>query len=93
MPFVSRNPATGTELGAWPDTTPEGVEAALAAAGLAQGAWARRAFNERAVLLVRAAALLRERVEPLARLMAAEMGKPLPQGRGEVEKCAWVCEH
>lgn len=93
MPFVSRNPATGAELRTWPDTTSTGVEAALAAAGLAQRSWARRSFAERAGFLVRAATLLRERAEPFARLMAEEMGKPLAQGRGEVEKCAWVCEH
>jgi acyl-CoA reductase-like NAD-dependent aldehyde dehydrogenase len=41
----------------------------------------------------RAGALLRERKEDLARLMALEMGKPLAQGRAEAEKCAWVCEY
>jgi succinate-semialdehyde dehydrogenase/glutarate-semialdehyde dehydrogenase len=42
---------------------------------------------------MRAAALLRERTEALATLMADEMGKPVTQGRAEVGKCAWVCEH
>ena len=41
----------------------------------------------------RAAALLRERAQDFARLMALEMGKPLKDGAAEVNKCAWVCEH
>jgi succinate-semialdehyde dehydrogenase/glutarate-semialdehyde dehydrogenase len=32
-------------------------------------------------------------VEELAALMAVEMGKPVAQGRAEVEKRAWACEH
>jgi succinate-semialdehyde dehydrogenase/glutarate-semialdehyde dehydrogenase len=31
--------------------------------------------------------------EPLGQLMAREMGKPLAQGVGEAEKCAWVCRY
>jgi succinate-semialdehyde dehydrogenase/glutarate-semialdehyde dehydrogenase len=42
---------------------------------------------------VRTAALLRERRDALARLMAVEMGKPLAQGRAEADKCALVCEY
>jgi succinate-semialdehyde dehydrogenase/glutarate-semialdehyde dehydrogenase len=41
----------------------------------------------------RAAALLRERREEYAALMATEMGKPVLQGSAEVEKCAWVCDY
>ncbi len=47
----------------------------------------------RADRLRAAAALLRERSQSLAELMAREMGKPLAQGRAEAEKCAWVCEY
>jgi len=37
--------------------------------------------------------LLRKDQESHARLMAQEMGKPLAQGRSEIEKCAWVCDY
>jgi succinate-semialdehyde dehydrogenase / glutarate-semialdehyde dehydrogenase len=39
-----------------------------------------------------AAKLLRERSDDYARLVADEMGKPLAQGKGEIEKCAALCD-
>lgn len=50
-------------------------------------------FEERASGLRRAAELLEEGKDGFARLMAEEMGKPVAQGRAEVEKCAKVCRH
>ncbi|TDQ11454.1 NAD-dependent succinate-semialdehyde dehydrogenase [Pedobacter metabolipauper] len=49
--------------------------------------------TERAILLINAAGILRKRKDELAVLMASEMGKPLKDGRTEVEKCAAVCEY
>ncbi|MEM9664671.1 MAG: NAD-dependent succinate-semialdehyde dehydrogenase [Bacteroidota bacterium] len=59
----------------------------------AQRGWQTTSLEARAAVLERAAGLLRGRTDTYARLMAEEMGKPLDQGRGEIEKCAWVCEY
>lgn len=53
----------------------------------------RMAFEERAAGLRQAAELLEESKEAFARLMAEEMGKPVAQGKAEVEKCAKVCRY
>ena len=50
-------------------------------------------YDERAVCMCRAAALLRARAGALALLMAEEMGKPLKEGLAEVEKCAATCDY
>ncbi|NNG16665.1 MAG: NAD-dependent succinate-semialdehyde dehydrogenase, partial [Gemmatimonadales bacterium] len=44
-------------------------------------------------LLRAIARTLRDRTDPLAGLMTREMGKPIVQGRAEVDKCAWVCDY
>src|SRR3990167_4499489 len=54
--------------------------------------WRDEPFEKRKKCMNRAAELLRKNKETYATLMANEMGKPLSQGRGEIEKCAWVCE-
>jgi succinate-semialdehyde dehydrogenase/glutarate-semialdehyde dehydrogenase len=53
--------------------------------------WRRASFGVRAASMKRAADLLEERKDRYAALMAQEMGKPLDQGRSEIEKCAWGC--
>jgi succinate-semialdehyde dehydrogenase/glutarate-semialdehyde dehydrogenase len=89
----SRNPATDELIRTWSEATEDEVASALERASSAQSDWARASFAERGQILRRAAELLRESKTDLAQLMADEMGKPLPQGVAEVEKCAWACEY
>jgi succinate-semialdehyde dehydrogenase/glutarate-semialdehyde dehydrogenase len=89
----SVNPATGRPIKAYPETSPEEIARLLDRSGQAFQRWRATPFSERAALLRGASKELRGRVEPLAALMAQEMGKPLAQGRSEVEKCAWVCDY
>ena len=92
MPLQSIDPRNGSLVREYPEATEAEVQAALAAGVEAFTAWRRTSFEARASVLRRAAALLRERRDALARLMAVEMGKPVAQGRAEVEKCASVCD-
>ncbi|MEL6184340.1 MAG: NAD-dependent succinate-semialdehyde dehydrogenase, partial [Myxococcota bacterium] len=71
----------------------DAVEARLARAEAAQQAWAERPLAERLPPLLRAAELLRRDKRTHAELMVKEMGKPIAQAEGEVEKCAWAFEH
>lgn len=93
MTHVSINPATGETVARYDDHDLDGAAATVRRVAAAQQDWRRSAPSERAAGLVSLAAALRERRDELARLMALEMGKPLGDGRGEVDKCAWVCEH
>jgi len=86
------NPATGQTIREYPETNPAQQAAAVHAAQRAFAEWRHTGLRERAAPLRRAAALLRERQQDYAVLMAQEMGKPLAQGRSEADKCAWVCE-
>lgn len=58
-----------------------------------QGAWAKTPFSERAQCLTKAATLLRARQKDYATIITEEMGKPIKQAMGEIEKCAWICEY
>jgi succinate-semialdehyde dehydrogenase / glutarate-semialdehyde dehydrogenase len=88
----SVNPATGETIREYAQPDDREVAALLQGAQRAFEEWRTTGFRERASLMRRAAARLRERQKGDAALMAAEMGKPVAQGKGEVEKCAWVCD-
>jgi succinate-semialdehyde dehydrogenase/glutarate-semialdehyde dehydrogenase len=93
MPQQSINPATGETVHEYDELTSQEARKVIRAADRAQRAWRESTFAERARPMRRAAQLLRERSDDLARLMASEMGKLLKDGRSEAEKCAWVCEY
>jgi len=69
------------------------LEAKLEAAAEAFRGWRDVSFAERAKLLRAVARVLREGCEGLAARMTEEMGKPVREARGEIEKCASCCEH
>ena len=93
MNLVSINPATGETVQTYPETTEQRVSEILDSAVRAQVPWSRAPLDGRAERMKAMASALRQAQEPAARLMAVEMGKPISQGRAEVEKCAWLCEY
>ncbi|RZK28589.1 MAG: aldehyde dehydrogenase family protein [Hymenobacter sp.] len=88
VPIQSLNPYTGRLLQSFPTLSAAAIEQVLAEAHQAAAAWRTTTFAERAAILRQAGALLRERQDELARLMALEMGKPVRDGRAETQKCA-----
>lgn len=89
----SINPATGEVIAEYEEHSSDQVSKILDDAHGAFLDWRSKPYSERAQILMRAADELESRKEELARLMADEMGKPISGGRGEVEKCAWVCRY
>jgi len=72
-------PATGEVIARLHEATPAIVERALAAAGRAQGAWARTRPVERARILRRAAEMMRNRNRELSDLETLDTGKPIQE--------------
>src|SRR5438552_8423162 len=89
----SVNPATDQIIRRYEETSPEAAASAVARADKAFSAWRETGFPIRAAAMRRAAELLEAGKVLYAELMATEMGKPITQGRSEIEKCASVCRY
>jgi len=84
--YAVTNPATGEVLTAYAAATDTEIEAALAATHRTYLEWSRRTnVADRAALAHRLADLFDERRQELAEIINREMGKPLPQGIGELD--------
>jgi len=81
------NPATEEVVDTAPRAGAADVERAVAAAARAFPEWRRTPGVERAEILHRAAARIRDDKEGLAILLTREGGKPLPENRDEVD---WI---
>jgi succinate-semialdehyde dehydrogenase/glutarate-semialdehyde dehydrogenase len=90
--FPVVDPASGETIAEVPLATPADLDEALSTAERAFAEWRITPVETRAAVLQRAAMLLRERVEAIARLLTLEQGKPLLEARGEVMSSAGLFE-
>ncbi|MDS9467583.1 betaine-aldehyde dehydrogenase [Paracoccus sp. MBLB3053] len=74
-------PYSGEVIAELREATPEQVAEATAAAAAAQPAWGAMRPVERGRVLMRAAQIIRERAEELARLETLDTGKPIQETR------------
>ena len=86
----SIDPATGEELAKFPEADDAAVEAAIAKAYDVRHGWRDAGVEHRTRLLRNVAGVLRADKARYAAILTAEMGKPIVEAEGEVEKCAWT---
>jgi len=79
------NPATEEVIAKASSASPEDVDRAVEAAHRLFPSWSQAAPSARAQILRKGAALARERLADLARLLTLEQGKPLRDARGEIQ--------
>ncbi len=90
------NPATGEEIGQLPLASRKDLDAALVAAAKGFESWSVTSAYDRSAILRRAAALVRERHEHMARCMTLDQGKPISESTLEAKSAAdhieWYAE-
>jgi succinate-semialdehyde dehydrogenase/glutarate-semialdehyde dehydrogenase len=96
MPIATVNPANGETLKTYEPMGEEELERRLQLAEATFRTYRTMSFVDRGRLLLKAADLLDEDQQEVARVMTTEMGKPIKQARAEAAKCAkamrWYAE-
>ena len=90
------NPATGEAIGHLPHATHADLDRALEASATAFKTWKRMLAVDRAKIMRRAADILRERQQRIARVLTLEEGKPLRESLAEltisIETLDWMAD-
>ncbi|MGE0847589.1 MAG: aldehyde dehydrogenase family protein, partial [Flavobacteriaceae bacterium] len=86
------NPATEEVVGTVAHATPADLERSVEAARRGFEQWRKVSGFERSKVMRRAADLVRERAEDIARLMTLEQGKPLREALMEVRSAADIID-
>src|SRR5699024_8632619 len=84
--FERKNPATGALVGTYTNSDKQDVDSAVKAAKDAWRSWRLVPAPKRGEILFKAARMLEERKDDLAREMTAEMGKVLDETKGDVQE-------
>ena len=93
MEFHSVNPYNGEQIGQYTALTDDALAQKLSNAQTAFGSWKKTPLAHRAELMRKAGNILRDDIEIFAKMITLEMGKPISESRGEINKCAWVCDY
>jgi len=88
---LSINPANGEQIGHYPFESDSVLDAALSRAAAGFSLWRRTTLEQRSRALLALAQALRDNATKMAEMITREMGKPIAQARGEIEKCAQLC--
>jgi betaine-aldehyde dehydrogenase len=91
--FELIEPATGERLASIPRATREDIDRAVRRAERAFAKWKQVNTRDRARILLRLAALIRDRQEELARIESRNVGKPIRDSRDEVALAANCLEY
>jgi len=92
MALESINPATGELIERFDEWSAEQTAEVVAKTQTAWLKWRTTSFVERKALMKKAGEILRANADKYARTMALEMGKPIAEGRAEINKCALCCD-
>ncbi|MGZ6652012.1 MAG: NAD-dependent succinate-semialdehyde dehydrogenase [Solirubrobacteraceae bacterium] len=91
--FASVNPYSNKVLRVFPSLDAEEIDRAVEAAHRAFGSWREKSAEQRAVVVGKAAQLMRERDEDLAHLITLEMGKLIRHSRAELDLTIRILEY
>jgi succinate-semialdehyde dehydrogenase / glutarate-semialdehyde dehydrogenase len=86
------NPANESVIGTVPHATTGDLDDALAAAGRGFVLWRNTSPAKRAQIILKAASLIRDRVDEMAIAMTLEQGKPIDQARLEILRGCEIIE-
>jgi succinate-semialdehyde dehydrogenase/glutarate-semialdehyde dehydrogenase len=87
------NPASGQVHKSYPLMSKDAVAGIIDTMENVRSNWAKSPLSARQACLLKAAKVLRDEAQHYASIITAEMGKPISQALGEIEKCAILCEY
>jgi succinate-semialdehyde dehydrogenase/glutarate-semialdehyde dehydrogenase len=93
MTYQSVNPYDGKILQTFEELSDQELESALERAASCFATWRHKSFAGRAIVVARAAAIMRLRIDEFARPVTLEMGKLIDQARGEVALSADILDY
>ena len=91
--FKSINPYTGETISEYATHNASDVNSIIEKSHKSYLHWKTLGFDQRANFMKNMARVLRDNLEEYARLITIEMGKIITESKGEIEKCAWLCEY
>ena len=93
MQLKSINPKNNININSWDVLSQNAINHIINNASIAQLDWGPLKLDSKLRFIDNLVPTLKEKSKELSILMADEMGKPLSQGRIEIDKCVWLCNY